>query len=633
MANFTYHAARNPCPICGGVEDCRTSITGIIHCWRGERHSPPAGFTYIRDDSQAFAMFAPDDDNREAADKFQRRAANAENERKRRKKAGERSTTTTAFNRIAADKRPMTDSERDTLASLICLPMGIFSLTDVEFLPFDSNNRPAFVFPERSATSAIVGFTLRYTDGTKRNHGGRGLTLPTTPTPAMAADDANGTVDTSMIFAPEGASDTLAMLAMNLHAVGRPSNTGGVDYLIELWRSVPLTRKLVIVAENDAKPDGRWPGRDGAERTAKRIADALSRTVYIVFPPPGAKDVRAMVQAEAVNIRRGDKTLTDLGREFLRHATATMTATSTVTDTFTIAITPTLTPSPLSPLHGYRAVDSQPPPDTNPVPERPRCEFRRSVLLRNDNKCSSRLSWFDCQRLDCPCCGPKKKLQYIATVTEHLRDHAEKVSPTVHTFWVDASDWPVVSAKLRESKSDYFRLDTGFGRLMVIASDKPATTAMSAYAELPCAEAGHRMSAAIRQLPEVREKMLTTSRGWKLLGTAKSPEWAGWRRITAIVAPQRSLYEVLEHHKIAYRPISHAGVYFGWQAWEWHDGASDSDWQKVYDDLTLGEVMPNIDIAASFRTPAATTAEDDEWATMMPAPATGPPRSGEMEWF
>src|SRR5262249_449698 len=100
------------------------------------------------------------------------------------------------------------------------------------------------------------------------------------------------------IYLPEGASDTLALSALGLPAIGRPSNTGGADHLATLLRDVPRDRQIVVLAECDPKADGKWPGRDGAIRTATTLAEKLGRAVHWAVPANGGKDVRAWTAAQ-----------------------------------------------------------------------------------------------------------------------------------------------------------------------------------------------------------------------------------------------------------------------------------------------------------------------------------------------
>jgi hypothetical protein len=148
-----------------------------------------------------------------------------------------------------------------------------------------------WTFTESNGAGNVVGITRRYRDGKKLAvaGGGRGLIVPD------GWDQGKGPV-----FAVEGPSDTLAMLALGLAVVGRPSNYGGADYLGQLLKAVAADREIIIVGEWDPKPDGKWPGRDGAASTAAKVAATLGRPVKWALPPVGAKDVRAWLVAQSL---------------------------------------------------------------------------------------------------------------------------------------------------------------------------------------------------------------------------------------------------------------------------------------------------------------------------------------------
>src|SRR5262249_55242151 len=98
----------------------------------------------------------------------------------------------------------------------------------------------------------------------------------------------------------EGASDTLALGALHLAAIGRPSCRGGLDPLAELLRDFTPDRAILVVGEHDARitPQGLlWPGRDGARDLAGELSQRLGRAVSWTLPPIGSKDVRAWVLA------------------------------------------------------------------------------------------------------------------------------------------------------------------------------------------------------------------------------------------------------------------------------------------------------------------------------------------------
>jgi hypothetical protein len=144
----------------------------------------------------------------------------------------------------------------------------------------------AYAFAERDGKGRIVGFSFRTTDGRKGSPSSsvgarRGLIVPS-----------NLHQTTGPVLVVEGASDVAACVVMGLPAVGRPSNSGGADDIAKLLDS----REVLIVGENDAKAGGAWPGRDGANRVATRIASARGEPVKVSLPPKGVKDVREWLQ-------------------------------------------------------------------------------------------------------------------------------------------------------------------------------------------------------------------------------------------------------------------------------------------------------------------------------------------------
>lgn len=86
----------------------------------------------------------------------------------------------------------------------------------------------------------------------------------------------------------EGFSDAAAATDLGFVSVGRPSNLACMDMLRDLVRSRPC----VVVGENDKKPDGREPGREGMVAAFQSIRN-VCREVKMIMPPEGIKDLRA----------------------------------------------------------------------------------------------------------------------------------------------------------------------------------------------------------------------------------------------------------------------------------------------------------------------------------------------------
>ena len=146
----------------------------------------------------------------------------------------------------------------------------------------------AFAFPMRDGAGAVVGIRLRSRDGDKWAVGGSRDGLFYAPDLAQSGEP---------LVICEGPTDTAAALSLGLHAVGRPSCSGGADTLAVLCLRLAV-RKVVMLADCDAphrRPDGStwYPGRDGAQAFAR----SLRRMWCMVLPP--AKDVRAWLHVGA----------------------------------------------------------------------------------------------------------------------------------------------------------------------------------------------------------------------------------------------------------------------------------------------------------------------------------------------
>lgn len=193
---------------------------------------------------------------------------------------------------------------RDKLATLLGVTAESLELLGVG-VGEDRDGR-YWSFPERTGQLKVTGIVRRYEDGTKKmiRWGRHGVYL--IPYWWRLAGP---------VLLPEGGSDTAALVSLGLSAIGRPSNIGGVEYLIGLLRD--HVRPIVVLGERDEKPDRRgkpktehgcpkdcqgcmfcWPGLAGAKATADRLSKSLKRNVLYRLPPTGFKDAREWLKKE-----------------------------------------------------------------------------------------------------------------------------------------------------------------------------------------------------------------------------------------------------------------------------------------------------------------------------------------------
>jgi replicative DNA helicase len=202
--------------------------------------------------------------------------------------------------------RNLTPELRRELADYLGLPEA--TLATFPLLGFDPEDRkgPCWTFPEVDAAGRVTGLNRRYRDGDKKAAPGslRGLTVP------QDWDRRGGD-----LYLPEGPSDVLALTAMGLAAVGRPSNLAGVELLAELLKDVPAERVIVVLGEYDPNEKGKWSGLEGAVKTAEALAEKLGRPVSWALPPDKAKDARAWLTAQKPDVSLADE-WGDMGQRF-----------------------------------------------------------------------------------------------------------------------------------------------------------------------------------------------------------------------------------------------------------------------------------------------------------------------------
>ena len=155
---------------------------------------------------------------------------------------------------------------------------------------FWSRSQEAMAVPMRDPSGAVLG--VRYRDlvtGRKWSAlgGHDGLFLPDGLKPEKGE-----------LWVAEGLTDTIALNALGIPAVGRSSCNTGAALLASLCHRLRVS-KLTIVADSDGNKEAKdrvfQPGLQGA----KAIADRLNVAHRIVFPPKRTKDVRGYLLASA----------------------------------------------------------------------------------------------------------------------------------------------------------------------------------------------------------------------------------------------------------------------------------------------------------------------------------------------
>lgn len=161
----------------------------------------------------------------------------------------------------------------------------------------------SYTFPMFDGRKRPIGIRLRDGDGKKKSLFGsrNGIFMPDSYDASMIADG----IDVSdskplLLLIPEGPTDAAAAHQIGFRAIGRPSNMGGQDQILELLGSSDK-QDVVIVADHDPVKrlkDGTpfVPGWEGALHLAQTILPACG-TLKIMRPPGDLKDLRAWIIA------------------------------------------------------------------------------------------------------------------------------------------------------------------------------------------------------------------------------------------------------------------------------------------------------------------------------------------------
>jgi len=111
----------------------------------------------------------------------------------------------------------------------------------------------AYTFPMSNAEGQIIGIRRRFPSGRKVSVTGSktGIFIPA------------GLDSGIPLLVCEGPTDTAAAITLDFDVIGRPNNNS----LVEMTANVCKNRDVVVIADNDCKPDGRNPGLGACRET------------------------------------------------------------------------------------------------------------------------------------------------------------------------------------------------------------------------------------------------------------------------------------------------------------------------------------------------------------------------------
>jgi hypothetical protein len=296
------------CPICNSDHGCSATADDLHFCWR--THNDVPGWVYLGACRNGCGMFR--DTGRRGGGPASRRPPSG--------RQAAHQTTHQGNGQAAADPPPpavdcaaylkqyqANARELRLLASALGASTEALRRLRVGYVPQEAEDAPDhWLFPERDGGGRIIGLLRRYLNGRKRQvaHTRRGLIYDPDRVPGAG----------ELVLVVEGASDVAAGLTVGLCVVGRPNNLGGVEDLARLLGGVARQgAQVVVLGENDRKPSGVWPGKEGAEHVASELAAAWGLPVGWALPPEGVKDLRKWTAKLNVNPR--NKASCDKARE------------------------------------------------------------------------------------------------------------------------------------------------------------------------------------------------------------------------------------------------------------------------------------------------------------------------------
>lgn len=291
-------SSRAPCPVCGKKSWCWVGPDRVV-CKRASKADAPPGWrhgTVTKGGHQMFFLVDQQQADRE------RERWQIDLQKSGKQDDGRKLTTAQCTELLDQTRSLGWEAKVTTLAELLHVDVEVLHRLAIGWRWGDVTrgqqlHAGSWDYPMRSGDGAVIGVHRRLSvpfkrvskDGQEQVTGKlmhKGSRLGLVYDPAGWADG------TGPILLPEGMTDTATLMHLGLSAVGRPNDRACVDMMAELLRDVPADRPIVVLAEDDRKDDGRWPGLEGATYCARQLATLLRRPVAWCQPIGGQKDVR-----------------------------------------------------------------------------------------------------------------------------------------------------------------------------------------------------------------------------------------------------------------------------------------------------------------------------------------------------
>lgn len=618
-----WNASKNdPCPVCGADHTCsspppQAGKNGRLHLCH-HAHNPVPGWRYLGPAKDpVWHMHLPENsdwyDQEFIQSRDRRTASPAIQPTRNGPKADD--VVRPDFQRLhqwaAARMAPSTlellgNLARDlhvtseSLAAVGCVRLPRHKMLDE--CRIDSEGwKTCWGFPEYDGHGAMIGILRRYdASGQKKmtvKGGQRGLSYDVSEwTPDRIA------TDDRTIYVVEGPSDTAAATAMGLRVVGRPSNTGGAEHLSVLLRNVPAWVKIVILGENDQDIDangmrGDWPGRDGCNSVAGKLARTLNRPIHAILPPPEAKDVRDWLHrrcADLSKIQNHDR----LGLEF-EAALVPICVHEPPAQPEPVEPTPPAEPRAVKTPQQLReeawrleqeeeerhaeAILYQKVKYLEYDFEHLPCHHPKEIMLESKDEQGQALK-ARCRRWKCEGCRAFLKQREILSAALHF-----KKSGGLCVSVVPVAQWDTFLKRIHRARDsgagrgNFFRIDSPDGLDYLVITDSPVGDPIRV-------EVAIELFTARIQFWEGEERPISASHGWHL--PRKEVTCSTFRRIGIISADEDETRAIAAHYGVEINDSNRPSIpsVIRWRCFVGSERLSVGDRRDFYRDLMLGNV-------------------------------------------